>query len=211
VKEVTMKLLIILSLVMLAGCIPSWNAVPPSDVPQLISMSSLPVCPGLASALEIRIEVIFQVRRDGSIADALIVRSSGDADWDSVAAHAMKQWRFTPITSLDDSSTLSLRSTVRVRPEEQASFALGALVASTQAEADSLSAILEAGTSFDSLARSHRLGEPVPRGRYFGVTDIGTFPYQIRSKLRALRPDGVTHPLQLGTEYVIFKRFAEVR
>jgi len=206
-----MKLLIVLSLVVLAGCIPSWNAAPPPDVPQLISMSSLPVCPGRGSALEIRIEVIFQVLRDGSVADAFIVRSSGDIAWDSAAAHAMKQWRFTPIPSLRDSSTLSVRSTVRVRPEEQASIALGALVASTQAEADSLSAMLDAGVSFDSLARSHRWGDPVARGKYFGVTDVGRFPYHVRGKLRALRPDGVTRPLQLGAEYMIFKRFAEVR
>lgn len=205
-----MRLLIVLSLVVLAGCVPSRYAVPPSDVPQLISMSSLPVCRGRESAAEIRIEVIFRIRRDGTIADVFIVRSSGDTDWDSTVSHTMKQWRFTPVTSLDDSSTLSVRSTVRVRPEEEASFPLGALVVTTQAEADSLSTLLESGVSFDSLAREHKWNEPVPRGRDFGVTEIGRFPYHIRNKLRALRPDGVTRPLQLGTEYMIFKRYSDV-
>jgi TonB family protein len=203
-----MKRLIVLSFFLLSGCIPPPYIAPPIDVPQLISMSSLPVCQTRASAVEIRIEVIFRVRGDGSIADARVVQSSGDPDWDAAAAQTMKKWRFTPVASLDDSLTLSVRSRVIVRPEEEISFLLGALVVTTQEEADSLSEMLEAGASFDSLAQSVRWDAPVKRGRYLGVTETGNFPYHIRSKIRALRPEGVTHPLRLGSEFVIYKRMA---
>jgi TonB family protein len=207
VKEVTMKRLIILSLVLLAGCAPARLVSTAPTAPELISVSSLPYFTSGSLYSPIQIEVIFEVRRDGAIAGIRMIHSSGDPDWDRVALETMARWHFAEIASLNDSSTMAVRTRVNVRPEEQLSLPLGSLVAGSFAEAESLCTMLRAGASFDSLASTPRWDSPGKRGSYLGLTDVGTFPYHIRQELRCLRCGNVTPPLRLGSEYVIFKRF----
>ena len=120
----------------------------------------------------------------------------------------MKQWRFAQVPSLDDSSTIAVRTRVIVRPEERIEVPLGSLVVTTQGEADALYALLTSGASYDSLAATMRWDSSERRGRYLGLTDIGRYPHHIRNALRTLRAGKVSPPLRLGSEYVIFKRYA---
>jgi TonB family protein len=171
-------------------------------------MSSLPQCAVGSLTGEVQLEVIFEIRRDGSIAGARMLHTSGDPVWDHAAMETMKQWRFAAVPSLDDSSTLAVRTRVIVRPEERLALPLGSLVVTTLAEADALAALLKAGASFDSLAATPRWDSPEKRGHHLGITDIGTYPHHVRTELRSLRAGRVTPPLKLGAEYVIFKRYA---
>jgi TonB family protein len=203
-----MKLLIVLSLALLAGCTTTRYLPATLPAPDLITVSSLP---GFTSGLQfgvVQVEVIFEVRRDGTITGIRMLHSSGDPDWDRLALETMQHWRFVQIPSLDDTSTLAVRTRVSVRPEEQISLPLGSLVVSTLAEAEILSALLESGASFDSLAATARWDSPGKRGKYLGFTDVGVYPYHIRQELRYLRTGKITPPIRLGTEYVIFKRLA---
>ena len=203
-----MKRLIVLSLVLFAGCASARFTSPTTPAPELIVMSSLPA--GTMGSLtgEVQIEVIFEVRRDGNIAAARMVHSSGDPLWDHAAMETMMHWRFAAIPSLDDSSTIAVRTHVIVHPEEPVSLPLGSLVVSTEAEADSLFVLLRSGASFDSLAGTLRWDSAEKRGRYLGITDIERYPQPIRSALRTLRANKITPPLRLGSEYLIFKRYA---
>lgn len=203
-----MNRLIVLALVLLAGCASARHTPPTTPAPELISMSSLPGCVTGSLTGDIQIEVIFEVRSDGSIAGARMFRTSGDPVWDRAALETMKQWHFAPVPSLTDSSTLAVRTRVIVHPEERISLPLGSLVVTTRAEADALYAVLKSGASFDSLAATTRWDSSERRGKYLGLTDIGRYPHHIRNELRSLRPGKITPPLRLGSEYVIFKRYA---
>ena len=203
-----MNRLIVLSLVLLAGCASARYTPPTTPAPELITMSSLPACATGSLTGDIQIEVIFEVRSDGSIAGARMLRSSGDPVWDRAALETMKQWRFSPVLTLADSSTLAVRTRVIVHPEQRIEVPLGSLVVPTQAEAEALYEVLMSGASFDSLAGTARWDSEERRGRHLGITDIGRYPHHIRNVLRGLRPGRITPPLRLGAEYVIFKRYA---
>ncbi len=202
-----MKRLIVLSLVVLAGCTAARETPRSIPAPELIAVSSLPPCTSGSLTGEIQIDVVFEVARAGNITGIRLAHTSGDPVWDRAAVEVMKQWRFAPISFLADSATLAVKTHVNVRPEEPVAFPLGSLTVSTKAEADMLYDLLRTGTSFDSLAATFRWNSSEKRGRNLGVTDIGTFPYHIRQELRTLRTERITPPLKLGTEFVIFKRF----
>lgn len=157
---------------------------------------------------EIQVELIFEVRRDGSIAGARMLHSSGDPVWDRSALECMKQWHFAAVPSLDDSTTLAVKTRVIVHPEERLELLLGTLAVTTEAEARELYSLLKAGASFDSLAATPRWDSAERRGRSTGLTDIGRYPHHIRNELRALRAGRITPPLRLGSEYLIFMRYA---
>ncbi len=203
-----MKRLIVLSLVLLAGCASARYTPATTPAPELIDMSSLPGCSIGSSMGEIQVEVIFEVRRDGSIAGARMLHSSGDPVWDRSALECMKRWHFAEVPSLEDSATLAVKTRVIVHPEERIELVLGSLVVSTEAEALELHRLLKAGASFDSLAATPRWDAPGKRGGPLGLRDIGRYPHHIRQELRALRAGRVTPPLRLGSEYMIFKRYA---
>jgi TonB family protein len=173
-------------------------------------MSSLPGSLTGSMTGDLQIEVIFEVRRDGSIAGARMLHSSGDPVWDRAALTTMAGWHFAPVLSLDDSSTLAVRTRVIVHPEERIEMPLASLVVATQAEADALYQVLTSGASFDSLAATMRWDSTERRGRHLGITDIGRYPHHIRNELRGLRAGKITPPLRLGSEYVIFIRYAVV-
>ena len=203
-----MKRLIVLSLVLLAGCASARYTPVSTPAPELLSMSSLPGCSMGSFMGEIQVEVIFEVRRDGTIAGARMLHSSGDPVWDRAALECMKRWRFASVPSLEDSATLAVKTRVIVHPEERLELLLGTLVVTTEAEARELYTLLKAGASFDSLAATPRWDSPALRGGSRGLTDIGRYPLHIRHELRVLRAGRITQPLRLGSEYMIFMRYA---
>jgi hypothetical protein len=86
---------------------------------------------------------------------------------------------------------------------------LGELVAAGQHEADSLYELLNSGVTFASVARQFISGSSVERGRILGAVSIETYPERVRNELRKLDVNDFTHPLRLGTDYVIFMRFED--
>ena len=122
--------------------------------------------------------------------------TSGDAEWDSLAILSMKQWRYAPCRRAGVPSDLWFRQLVVVQIQEPVVLTIGEIVSSSLHEADSLHALLNAGTGLDSLFR-----------RTLGTFDIVRYPQNVREVLKQLDPGEYTGPLRRGEEYVIYKRF----
>jgi len=151
-------------------------------------------------------EVLFHVRRDGSVEEVRLVESSGDPVWDRSAADSMKQWKFalaTPDTSLE---AQWVRTTLIVQVQEPIVMTLGELTAGTRQEADSLYALLLQGADFTTLAKAVRQESSNQCGWFLGAINISRYPPHIREALRSLTLNDVTAPLQIDSRYAIFKR-----
>ena len=100
---------------------------------------------------------------------------------------------------------------VQVQTQEPVMMILGELVCSSLREADSLFALIQKGTEFDSLAG---LALGTPSGGQGGISeavDIMMYPRRIREELLDLNTNEVTRPVKVGRKYVIYKRYEDDR
>ncbi len=198
---------ILLVCVLLAGCATSRQPEVSAEGPEVISIAPLPPLTSISTVRGLTMNVLFHVLRDGTVKDVRILGSSGDLEWDSLAAQSMKQWRFTPITLDSVTGDHWFRQKVVVHIQEPIVMNLGELVCASRAEAESLYVLLEKGADFDTLARQIR---GIPSSEYCrcpGATEIARYPQHVRNELMKLGLNDLTPPLQLGNNYVIYKRF----
>ena len=193
----------VLSLV-LTGCSASGREEATST--ELVRLTTLPPCRSLESNRDLQINVLFDLRPDGSVADVRLLGTSRDPEWDLAAADSMKRWQFTPARWDSAPSERWIRIAILVRPRESRTITVGELHADSLPEADSLCALLRTGVEFETLSREPKPGTSIPRGRITGPVDIATFPQRIREELRDLREDGFTGPIRVGSEFIIYVR-----
>jgi TonB family protein len=197
---------ILLPLFFLAACVPSQQSIAPTDRPEIVSMSSLPVFASPYAFEKLKLNVFFLVRKDGSVSDVQLVRSSGDPLWDRAAIDSMKQWHFAASLLEGAMTDRWVRSTVIVQIEEPTIIALAELRSDTRTGADSLYALLQAGVEFETLVTQAQLPGSTVSGKNLGITSIARFPQHVREQLRRLGMNDITPPLRIGNSYVIFKR-----
>jgi TonB family protein len=142
--------------ILLVGCAASRQPEVSAEGPEVISMAPLPPLASISTVRGLTMNVLFRVQRDGTVKDVRILGSSGDLEWDSLAAQSMKQWRFTPITHDSLTGDHWFRQKVIVHIQEPMVMNLGELVCPSRVEADSLHMLLEEGADFDTLARQIR-------------------------------------------------------
>jgi TonB family protein len=210
-KEASMKSVLFITvcaLVAFLGCAttpPAENTVPQME---LISMTSLPALPARFPMGGLKLNVLFHVLDDGSVPDVKLLSTSGDENWDRVAIDSMKQWHFTASTQFASPSGRWIRNMIVVQVQEPTVITLGQLTALSRQEADSVYALLEQGTDFDTLLKRARPGSQQAMGVYFGTINIARFPQQVRAELQKLGVNNYTVPIRVGTSYFIYKRYA---
>jgi TonB family protein len=202
-----MKKIIILMLVLLAGCCGSRQVTIPEDSPDIISMTALPPYAYSLREIQLRLIVFFHLMDDGSVADVRLQSTSGDSEWDAAAIDSMKQWRFTELSPTSPPGGRWIRRAIVVQVQEPIVMTLGELVTDRKEEADSLYALLRSGIDFYTLAKRIREGTTTETGRFIGDVDIARFPEQVRNEVRKLRVNRFTHPIRVGDKYVIYQRF----
>jgi TonB family protein len=202
-----MKNIIVIMLILFAGCCGGRQTVIPEDTPDVISMTSLPPQGAGLHDVPLRLNVYFHLLTDGSVADVNLQSTSGDPVWDAAAIDSMKQWRFTPLAPGSPSGGRWIRRTILVQIQEPIVLTLGELVVDSKEEADSLYAQLRRGVNFFTLAKRTEEGETTEIGRFIGDVDIARFPEQVRSEVRKLRVNSFTQPIRVGNMYVIYQRF----
>jgi TonB family protein len=194
-------------LLFLAGCTGVQmldTAVPRQE---LMSVSSVPAfAPGGFSG-HLKLKAMFRVLSDGTVAEVVLLNSSGSSEWDSAAVDSMKQWRFTTLLNNDDSLGHWIRYSLVVITEEPMVMVLGEIAIAGKQKADSLYALLASGVEFDSMAKQIGTGSPSAQCRFLGETGIARFPQSVRDELRKLRMNDFTRPLKRGDSYVIYMRF----
>jgi len=193
-------------LVLLAGCAAGRRSVAPVEGARVVSLTPLPRLSASAPLGGLKMDILFLVQRDGSVADVRFVESSGDPSWDRAAADSMRQWRFVlqePDTSLE---AQWVRTSVIVQFQEPDVMTLGELTVGTRKEADSLYALLREGADFSTLARELSKGTSNQCGWFLGAINISRYPRHIRQALRTLAVNEITPPLQVDSHFAIFKR-----
>jgi TonB family protein len=188
------RLSIILPL--LVGCGGTHETTVPTERVELLSMAPLPRVVLATYQSVIRLNVLMHIREDGTVEHVKMLGSSGDDVWDSLATQSMKQWRYSPYRRAGVPVDLWFRQVVVVQIQEPIVLTIGEIVSSSLREADSLHALLDAGTGLDSLFR-----------RTLRTFDIVRYPQNVREALKRLDPGDYTSPLRRGEEYVIYKRF----
>jgi TonB family protein len=206
-----MKYAILLLIVpaLLAGCAPGSQIAPSGEVPEIISLSPLPPLVLTTYQRYVELNVLFSIYDDGTVADVRILGSSGDAVWDAVAADSMRQWRFNVTDPPAADGTRWFRNIVRVEIGEPILLNIAELAVPNRDNAERLYRELRAGADFHSLAKEVRNGTDNEIGTYRGVINIARYPKHVRDQLVKLRVSGYTHPIRVGGEYVIYKRFDE--
>lgn len=178
-----------------------------ADQPELVSMTSLPPVSTTYSMSGLKLNILFHLQNDGSVSEVKMMKSSGDPDWDRAAVDSMKLWRFTPSNAEKHGTERWIRNTIILQVQEPTVLTLGDLKAPSQQEADSLYALLQSGSDFETLQKQSEPGLSNPRGKFLGAVDIARYPKHVRDALRKLGLNEVTNPLRIGTSYVVFKRY----
>ena len=203
------SLIIFLVLVttMLLGCGTMRQANQDVEQPELITMSSLPPATPSFSANGLKLNILFRVLGDGSVVEVKMLGSSGDPDWDRAVIDSLKQWHFAENRFDSQGTGRWIRNTIVLQVQEATVLTLGELTVGSQKEADSLYALLESGSNFETLIKQVPAGSTTAIGRVLGAVDIARYPKHVRDNLRKLAVNDYTHPVRMGSKYTIFKRY----
>jgi TonB family protein len=200
-------MLVIALIVVFAACCTHREAMTPPETVDIVRMTSLPPIEQREYQSQFKVNVIFHVRKDGSIADVRVLSSSGDELWDVTAADSMRNWRFSPLPPDSPAEGVFIRRTILVQIQESVFLTLGELYAGSREEADSFYTLLRQGYDFLKLVSEIEAKTSTDRGGFMGTVNIAQYPEQVRDRLRKLREYEMTQPIRVGDTYVIYKRF----
>jgi protein TonB len=192
-------------MVLFAGCSAIEQTETPVQPPKLTRSAPLPPIVSVVPEAGMKFTVLIHVRRDGTVGDATLLKSSGHPDWDSLALHSILKWEFIPAQREGKPVEVWMRQPLVVQFLDPVMRTLAALVSATQQEADSLEALLDHGTGFDALLRDavQVRGE---RSGSLGAVDISFFVPHLRNELLRLGEGDVSRPLRVGNRFIIYKR-----
>ncbi len=203
-----MKPFVFLLCIVAAGCA---TFEPPEDhavLPQVIDKAPLPPLPRSYTFARAEFMVRLRVMRDGSVGAARLLTGSGVAAWDSAAAAALRQWRFTPALWNGRAVDLWIDQRITVLPAEPVFMLITGIVCESKPVADSLYAALASGGAWE---RAAQCGDCVPflTARAPARIDINRYGEPLHAALLRLQPGGVTPPVLFGRGYVIVLRLRE--
>jgi len=193
----------------LLGCGTPYEVARDIEPPELLSYAPLPPFAPLSSNRVLKLKVLICVKEDGTVEHARLVSSSGDASWDTLAERSIRQWRYAPPRRNGAPTDVWIRQTIVVKFDEPIPMSLWHLSAYSQAQADSLYALLIRGMDFEILVQQFA-GGLNDRGGFLGTVDIRTYVPRVRESLRDLHEGEYTGPIRVGDKYVIYKRVKKV-
>jgi TonB family protein len=202
-----MKTIILLSILLLAGCppVPDHTVItPPSNIEY---MTTVPPVTNIAHGGKLELTVYFLVLKNGTVEEVSMQTKSGDPRWDSAVVDSLKRWRFVALPDESPLNSRWLRYTIHVEIAEPVFMNLGEIIALNRTEADSLYLLLRQGVEFTALAQQHREGTTEEVGKMLGTVNISQYPEYVRKELVRLRVCRFTRPIQVGDMYIIYKRF----
>jgi TonB family protein len=197
---------ILIAMFLLCGCATFEQTYTPDTLPQLIKQDPLPPWPFQTMDEEVSLDIKIRIGADGSVRDVSFLTPTRNNDWNVLALQKIRQWKFSPAIVNGQPVALWIRQTLRMRFEEASYLRLAEIVCPDERTADSVYALLDAGAPFDSLAREFSTSVSRTQGGFLGDVDLRTLPLFIRHELQKVRTDHFTSPLQLGRNYVIYKR-----
>jgi TonB family protein len=197
--------LILIAALLLCGCATVPQPYAPEVFPQLIQQEPLPPWPFPSVDEEVTLEIKIRIANDGTVKDVSFLTPSLSREWNALALEKIRQWRFSPAIVDGRPVALWIRQTLRMRFEPAAYLRLAEIVCPDETTADSVSALLERGLPFDSLATVFSIAASRSQGGLLGEVDLRTLPLAIRHKLERLPTNQCSSPLFLGRNFVIYR------
>lgn len=189
-----------------AGCAMFGQANSDIVPPTLIQKTPLPSPPMTASRSDLALRIQMVIGKEGNVLNAQLENSSGDAEWDSAAVKSILLWKYSPATLNGKPIQLRIFQLAHVVSASPLMMNISEIVLARRSLADSVYANLRNGSDFDSLARMYSISTTASRGGIIGMVDVHMFGEEIQDELQQLEADQFTMPLQVGRNFIIYRR-----
>jgi len=147
-----------------------------------------------------------QINTHGDVERAKLLSSSGDVDWDTLAALSLLEWKYTPAIYNGHPIKLVVRRKIKVVFAEPKVFSLAEIQLDSREDADSVYQALLNGADFTSLVLTYSTSDSKAQNGFIGIVNVKHFSEEISFALSQLKEDEFTRPLSYGEHYIIFKR-----
>ena len=176
------------------------------NLPELYYQHPLPAFPKPLTTSQLRINLKIFVGENGSVRDVELLNSSGSYSWDSAAAYAIRQWKYSPARYEGKPISIWLRQTAIVKFSDPQYIHLAEIVFTSMEAADSAFDLLERGMDFSEIAKQYSIAPSRANNGSLGDVNVQIFPEQVKKVLLRLDKGGHTSPLKYGEQFVIYKR-----
>lgn len=200
------KLAVLLCLIFTFGCSSVKYDNKISSMPVLLEQTELPTIPPDVISSEFYLTVKMMVNEKGEVAKVVLLNGLGIPEWDSTAVKSIKRWKYEPAKVDGTPVNLWLVQKVKVQVETPLYLSLSEIVCDSYDQAEIVMSKLRDGEDFGELALKYSKDVSKSRNGYIGKKDINLYPVNISRVLRNLSINQYTKPLQMGKQYVIFKR-----
>lgn len=196
-------------MILLTGCGIFKSSEPLRKEPKLLKQSALPQIPShlQKQGFEFYCEMI--ISENGAVERASIIKSSGDKDWDSLAAISLMEWQFSPALFNNRPIRTLIRRKVNVEFVEAHSILLAEIICNTDSEASSAYFDLKNGMDFGKTAEKYSISDSKNNAGIIGKVDIQHYTGRTRQILSKLKENEFTEPFAYGKYFAIFKRLKE--
>ncbi len=196
-----MKYFLTLFLALFIGCTLTQQTELPPDQPELISMVPLPPLSSMPAAGGLKINVIMHVMENGTVENARLVGTSGDASWDTLALQSMKQWRYA-----SSGKSRWIRQLVVVQIQEPVVLDVAEYECARLQVADSLAAALNNAADVSVILKGAAAPGSEVKAKVRKSVNIAVYPKRIMDELLKLADGGNTAPIKVGDKYCIYQR-----
>jgi TonB family protein len=202
---------IIIIALLFAGCSTSAEIQTTADLPELMFQTPLPPLPDQFFMPGDKLDALFHIESDGTVAEVHLVTPTGTKAWDTLASGEMKKWRFIPARVGGKRVQMWIRLPLRLRWMETALVDLSELICSDRSKADSAYALMINGRDFEDLVNQFSIADSKKAHGRIGEVDIRSYPERIRNRLLKLDENEFTEPISVGDTFVIYKRASRSR
>lgn len=204
-----MKILtVLISIILLASCSIFKTEKPLQTEPQLLKQSPLPPVPESLGIQGFEFYCEMLITETGIVERAKIIKGSGDAVWDSLAAISLLDWKFSPATFDGKPIKILARRKINVVFSESKKIMLAEAVFPNLEKADSAYKLLLQGEDFNTIIKDFSVSPSREKYGFLGWVDIQYYSKDISRALARLRENDFTKPLPYGENYIIFMRLA---
>lgn len=199
---------ILISILMLSGCSIFKSEKPLQTEPQLLKQSPLPSVPESLGIQGFDFLCEMLITETGTVERAKILKGSGDALWDSLAALSLLEWKFSPATFDGKPIKILARRKINVVFSESRKIMLAEALFSNFEQADSAYKLLLDGEDFTTIVREFSVSPSRDKYGFLGLVDIQYYSKEISRALSRLRENEFTKPMPYGENYIILMRLA---
>lgn len=199
-------LLLFVSALLISGCATFGIKEDEIVMPAVVEKTAFPTVPANVLDGDFYLKAKLVISAKGAVKQVELLNSSGDSEWDSVAAETLKQWKYSPGMQGDKPIQMDIIQVTHVLSTPPLWVHLAQILFPTKAQADSALAQLRTGTNFDSLVEKYTIPNSVLRSGNMGLVNINLFARSIRRELSRLSPEKYSSIFALGPYYVIFER-----